>query len=129
MEAIGLLEQKRRKRWPIEEKLRIVEQTLEQGASVAGVALANGVNANQVRSWKRKYERGELRPRKAELAAALIPVRVVEGRAGLQPAALHRPAAWKAGSVTVEFAGRAVLRIEGAADPAAIRAVVESLSR
>jgi transposase len=44
----------------VEEKLRIVKLTLEPGASVAGFAMANGVNANQVFRWKRQYERGEL---------------------------------------------------------------------
>jgi len=33
------------------------------------------------------------------------------------------------GSVTIEFPGRALLSIEGAADPAVIRAVLESLVR
>ena len=47
----------------VEEKLRIVKLTLEPGARVAGIALANGVNANQVFRWKRQYERGELQPR------------------------------------------------------------------
>src|SRR5437016_8249985 len=32
---------------PIEEKRRIVEETLVEGASVARVALSHGVNANQ----------------------------------------------------------------------------------
>jgi len=36
------------RRWPVGEKWRIVEQTLKPGASVARVAKAHGVNANQV---------------------------------------------------------------------------------
>jgi transposase len=55
----------------VEEKLRIVKLTLEPGASVASVALANGVNANQVFRWKRLHERGELQARKSRLVAAL----------------------------------------------------------
>ena len=34
-----------------------------------------------------------------------------------------------AGTITIEFPGRALLSIEGAADPAVIRAVLESLAR
>ena len=60
----------------IEEKLRIVKLTLEPSASVAGIALANGVNANQVFRWKRQYERGELQPRRSKPSAALVPVTV-----------------------------------------------------
>ena len=44
----------------MEEKCRIVEQTLKPGASVARVALAHGVNANQVFSWRRQYLQGLL---------------------------------------------------------------------
>jgi transposase len=115
----------------IEEKLRIVKLTLEPGASVAGIALANGVNANQVFRWKRQHERGELKPRGAKRATSLVPVtiaaeleapRLVESSI---PAAALPPA----GSVTIEFPGRALLSIEGAADPAVIRTVLESLTR
>ena len=44
----------------VAEKRRIVELTLEPGASVALVARAHGVNANQVFEWRRAFERGEL---------------------------------------------------------------------
>src|SRR5438094_8551839 len=45
---------------PIEEKRRIVEATLAEGASVARVARAHGVNANQVFGWRRLYLAGRL---------------------------------------------------------------------
>ena len=54
----------------IEEKLRIVRLTLDAGASVASVALANGINANQVFRWKRQYERGDLQPRRSKSVTA-----------------------------------------------------------
>ena len=41
-----------RKRRAVAEKRRIVEQTLEPDASVAKVARAHGVNANQVFAWR-----------------------------------------------------------------------------
>ena len=117
----------------IEEKLRIVRLTLEPGASVASVALANGVNANQVFRWKRQYERGDLQPRRSNSATALVPVSIAEDRR--PPEALARPLPCQrapspcAGTITIEFPGRALLSIEGAADPAVIRAVLESLAR
>lgn len=47
----------RRRRHHAEEfKRAVIEACCEPGASVAGVAMANGVNANQVRRWMR--ERG-----------------------------------------------------------------------
>jgi len=115
----------------VEEKLRIVKLTLEPGASVAGIALANGVNANQVFRWKRQYERGELKPRGAKRAAALVPVTIAAEPEvpRLMESSVPTAMTPSAGSVTIEFPGRALLSIEGAADPAVIRAVLESLAR
>ena len=49
------------RRWrTVSEKRRIAELTLEPGASVALVARAHGVNANQVFKWRRALKRGEL---------------------------------------------------------------------
>lgn len=45
-----------RYRRSIAEKRRIVELTFEPGASVAQIALANGVNANQVFSLRRAFK-------------------------------------------------------------------------
>jgi transposase len=115
----------------VEEKLRIVKLTLEPGASVAGIALANGVNANQVFRWKRQYERGELKPRGAKRATALVPVTIAAEPEAPKVVESSIPASLlpAIGSVTIEFPGRALLSIEGAADPAVIRAVLESLAR
>jgi transposase len=115
----------------VEEKLRIVELTLEPGASVAGVALANGVNANQVFRWKRQFERGELRPRGGKRATALVPVKIASETEGAKLVESSMPTSVppSVGSVTIEFPGRALLSIEGPADPAVIRAVLESLAR
>ncbi|MBV8115673.1 MAG: transposase [Silvibacterium sp.] len=105
--------------------------TLEPGASVAGIALANGVNANQVFRWKREYERGQLEPRRSKPATALVPVTIAAEPEALKVVESSIPAhpLSSAGSVTIEFPGRALLSIEGAPDPAVIRAVLESLSR
>jgi transposase len=115
----------------VEEKLRIVKLTLEPGASVAGIALANGVNANQVFRWKRQYERGELKPRGSKRATALVPVTIAAEPevSKLIESSMPTAALPSAGSVAIEFPGRALLSIEGSADPAVIRAVLESLAR
>ena len=43
----------RRRRWSSAEKLRIVEETLEDGASISVVARRNGVAANLLYRWRR----------------------------------------------------------------------------
>jgi transposase len=64
--------QRARQRRTDEEKRRIVEETLAAGASVSVVARRHDVNANQVFTWRRQYQRGEL-----GCGAALVPVGVV----------------------------------------------------
>lgn len=43
----------RRRRWSAAEKLRIVEETLEEGASISVVARQNGVAPNLLYRWRR----------------------------------------------------------------------------
>jgi transposase len=43
----------RRRRWSAAEKLRIVEETLEEGASISVVARRNGVAPNLLYRWRR----------------------------------------------------------------------------
>src|SRR5271167_125234 len=49
-----------RRRRGAAERRRVVEETLEAGASVAGVAVKHGINANQVFQWRRLYRDGKL---------------------------------------------------------------------
>src|SRR6267143_2291630 len=49
-----------RRRRSVEEKRRIVEETLEAGGSVARVARRHAVNANQVFYRRKKYREGRL---------------------------------------------------------------------
>ena len=72
-ESLGAAPRQRRS---IAEKRRIVEETLVEGASVARVARAHGINANQVFGWRRLYQAGRLGERKP--AMKLLPVRVSE---------------------------------------------------
>jgi transposase len=117
-----------RRRWPAEEKCRIVEQTLRPGASVARVALAHGVNANQVFSWRRQYRQGLLGRRNAG-PVNLLPVRVSEAQGG-KTYRLGSPAltAAVAGTIQVEFPKGHVC-ISGSVDGEALRIVLEHLLR
>ena len=58
--AIETVSQAERRRRSVEEKRRIVEETLAAGASVARVARRHAVNANQVFYWRKKYREGRL---------------------------------------------------------------------
>jgi transposase len=69
-----------RKRRTIQEKLRIVRETLHAQASVAVIARRHGINANQVFAWRRQYQRGQLVEGSGATTQepVVVPVRVLE---------------------------------------------------
>ena len=69
----GLSRRPRRLR-TVAEKRRIVEETLEPGASVSVVAQAHDVNANLLFGWRKLYRAGLLT--ETGSAPALVPVRL-----------------------------------------------------
>src|SRR5260370_27425249 len=64
-----------RRQRSVEEKRRIVEETLEAGASVARVARRHAVNTNQVFYWRKKYREGRLGKGRS---SSLLPVEFSE---------------------------------------------------
>jgi transposase len=84
------------RRYAIELKRCIVEETFAPGASVSIVARRHDVNANMVFAWRQKYHRGELGKGKAKISSAspeFIPVGMVVSPAPTRtPLALPAPA-------------------------------------
>jgi transposase len=115
----------KRRRYSIAEKRRIVEESFQLGSSVARVARAHGINANQVFSWRRLYQRGRLggnvRPTPA---AELLPVTITDSPASAVPAPAS--VSMPAGTIQLQLP-RGRLRIEGAVDPHSLRVVLELL--
>jgi transposase len=117
-----------RRRWPVGEKFRIVEQTLKPGASVARVALAHGVNANQVFSWRRQYRQGLLSQRDAE-PIKLLPVHVSEAQTSkVNRSGSRQVSAAVVGTIQVEFP-KGHICVSGSVDGEALRLVLEHLLR
>jgi transposase len=119
-----------RKRRSIQEKLQIVRETLQSEASVAVIARRHGINANQVFTWRRAYQRGQLKARvgRRRKTAVVLPVEVREiPRASdvdaqvAQP--LHSPE-----RIEIEFPTGARLKIWGGSAET-VRAVIRELVR
>ena len=138
--AIGESTKPRRRRFSISEKQRIVEASQAPNASVAGVALAHGINSNLLFKWKRLHAKGSLGRRRP--IARLIPVQITEPTAA--EIATAGEATREASSIQLQDTQTAVLRtsvpgaihiqlptaqlrIEGPADAATLRAVLEML--
>jgi transposase len=100
-----------------------VEQALEPGASVAGVARAYGLNANVVFSWRRLYSEGKL-ALEAARAIKLLPVSIEE-REVVEPPP-EEGIIPSCASIHSELPGYVRISVERNADPAAIRAVLRS---
>jgi transposase len=110
----------------LEQKRRIVEETLAEGASVAQIARVHGVNANLVFNWRKLYRAGQLVGRSG---SKLLPVRVA-GEDTPQPATAGASAARASfpGIIHIQMQDVRV-RVEGSADPGLVRVVLECLAR
>src|ERR1700692_3815154 len=65
----------RRRRWRVEEKLRIVAECDRPGACLAAVARQHDVSSGLLWNWRRQARRGLLR---GDLAPILFPVQVTD---------------------------------------------------
>lgn len=113
---------KRRRRWAIETKRRIAEESFEEGASVAQLAQQYAVNANLIFQWRKKYREGRL---ENSSSVNLLPVSV--SKEVVVEAANPRNSSCQAvGSLKIELP-KGTLRIVGSIDLAVLRAALECL--
>jgi transposase len=115
----------------VELKRQIVEETFEAGTSVAVVARRHGVNANQVFSWRRQYQRGELVGTiKSNRAVPLLPVQIdQESTAIVRESGGEKEALTVDDCLEIEFSGGRHIRVWGRADPEALRTAIRELSQ
>jgi transposase len=119
MVSVGVDGGKKRRR-SVEERRKIVEETLQPGASVSRVARRHDVNANQVFYWRKLYREGRLG---STGATQLLAVKVGEERS---MEAKDDGLARRWGSMEIQLA-KGTLRIAGAVDVVALRAAIECL--
>ena len=112
---------KRQYRSP-ELKRQMVEETLAPGASVARVARAHGVNANQLFGWRRQYRQG-LRESGKRGIPRLLAVRVAEAGAHASDVPSGRT---PSGTIQIELP-KGQLRLTGVVDTEALRVVLKEL--
>jgi transposase len=116
-----------------EEKQQIVEETLAEGASVARIARARGINANQVFGWRKLYLGGRMGGGTSR-AIKLLPVQVSESSPPLATTSSQECsgsvdfAKSRPGTIHIELR-HAQVRIEGSADPGLLRVLLECLRR
>ena len=106
----------RRRRWSLEEKARIVAESLDPATTASAVARRYGLHASQLFVWRQQLQRSA-----GSVAAisgpAFVPVLMAEDSTGpTEPV----------GQIEVAF-GPAVVRVGADVDAAALRRVLEVL--
>ena len=118
----------RRRRWSVEEKLRVLAQSVAPGSSVMLVCRMHGISSGQLYTWRRQFRAGEL--------TGFAPVRVASPVGQLAPSSPvvdPAPANLEVdrsadGMIEVELPSGVKLRITGMVDEAALRRVLSALS-
>ncbi len=111
----------RRRQFTEEEKLRLVEEAFEPGVRATEVARRRGVDVSLLYRWRRLFYG---RPPRIP---AFTPVTVCPDEAPAEDLTVSasEPAV---GTIEIDFAIGARLRITGAADPAVVAAAVAALA-
>ena len=108
-----------RRRWPASVKARIVAGTLEEGATVAGVARRYKINSNLLSEWRRQAWKG------------LLVLPALEGKMGFAPVVLRQdedrcPAS--GGERLEVIRNRVTLRLDAATPACPIAEIVSALN-
>ena len=130
MEGGGKRAVVRRRRFTREFKRLVVKESLAPGASVSSVALRHRLNTNLLFTWRRRYLRELADTQSVNLLPVRIepsePARLVGTREPIAAAQSDRIPASPC-CIEIEAFG-ACIRIKGAVDAQALRAVLEALS-
>ena len=121
--TVETLKQITRRRRSVEEKQRIVEETLEAGASVARVARRHAVNANQVFYWRKKYREGRLGKNQS---SKLLPVTLSDISWSKSRRTGCAASLFAVASMEIKLA-KGTLRVAGSVDVVALRTAIECL--
>jgi transposase len=111
---------RKRRSWTRDEKRRIVEESLQEGASIAEVARRHEVNANLLFTWRRKMG---VEPSEQNASMAILPVTIAP-----EPAPEGR---WPdaAGQMEIVLAEGERIIVWADVETAALSRILKALSR
>ena len=127
---VKVLGAERRRRWSYDEKVRLVEETLQAGETVCGVARRHGVAHSLLFTWRRQARQGCLG---GDAGAALVPVEITarpipvstsESQSASSPAQRA-----KIGIIEIELGEGCRVRVDRDVDVEALQRVLELLRR
>ena len=113
-------------------KRELIERSLQPGASVSGIALDSGINANLLFKWRREHLRVGARGTATAISTpVLLPVTIESPTPQIAAAPSPPPASAPAarantGVIEIEIGGSRV-RLRGSVDETSLRAVLTAL--
>src|SRR5947209_15684167 len=107
----------RRRRWSLEDKARIVAESLDPATTSSAVARRYGLHASQLFVWRQQLQRGTPSAAGTIAGPGFVPVLLAEGGA---------PPAEAVGRIEIAL-GPAVVRVGPDVDAAALRRVLEAV--
>ncbi len=122
IEIIGGRE--RRRRWSVEEKLRIVAETQERGACIRAVAARHDVYPSLLHYWRRQVREGRLTPIEAR---SFVPVRLAKAPGSEQVASSSPTERSSAEMIEIRLADGTAIKVGQEVSLAALRRVMTAL--
>jgi transposase len=118
----------RRRRWPAEEKARIVAESLEADANISDVARRHGLARGLLTIWRRQLSGGGQEPGQSFAAVKIDTVAPLSDGTARHLAESDAvgstlPAIWSRGRIEIDVAG-ARIRIESGVDHATLAMVL-----
>jgi transposase len=117
---IEVLGTERRRRWSLQDKLRIVEETMQPGVTVTDVARRHGLAPSVVFTWRRLAREGRL----GDAGPAFMPVAITPVPAQAPPATSP---AWRTGLIEIVLGRGRRIRVDREVDAEALRRVLQVL--
>ncbi|MCK1740384.1 transposase [Bradyrhizobium sp. 139] len=121
VERLEVVDTGRRRRWSEDEKLKIVLESLQAPRQVAATARRYGVSRSLLLRWRRSFQSV---PRDVH-QPGFVPAMVV-AESGPMPCPVAPTSS--GGSIEIEFAAGARMRITGTVDAATLKAAVAALA-
>ena len=116
----------RRRKWPTEEKLSIVLESMAEGAVVSDVARRHGISPQQLFGWRSKLRAEVMAAQDAAEQPMFAPAIVDEAAVQIPPPSKPPAASDEASSIEISI-GPATVRIRGSADARTLATVLKAL--
>jgi transposase len=122
----------RRRRWHLQDKLRILAELDQPGASLSDVARRHELSRGLLQAWRRQFSDGALSRRAVSM---FVPVQIAGGGNEAVPQPIEAPtpsvparSAKRSGVMEIDVGGGRRIRVDRDVDVDALRRVLEALA-